>query len=585
MKWIKKGTFSGKQYCDDVSRKISWGHWFAFFNIIVAILIGTRYAFIIDWPDTLAGKLYFFVSLLGHFSFNVFALYLLVVFPLSFIVKNNRTFRGLTVIFSTICTTLLLFDTAVFNRFNLHLSSVVWNLLVNPENGEMSRDWQIFFAPMPIILLAQMLFSRWSWEKLRSLERQKWLKGTGIFLTATFIATHLIYAWADAYLYRPITMQRSNFPLSYPMTARSFLEKHGFLDGEEYTQKLAQEGRLDALKIDYPKKELTYAPITHKPNILIVTVSGLRHDAISNEKMPKLAEFATSSTEFTNHYSTGNSNNAGLIGLFYGLNANYTDSILSNHTQSVLIEKLRAEHYQLGLFSATNFKDSVFRQALFREMKLSSNKTNKPNNESAVKNLNDFIKAQKTDSPWFAYLDLALEVKSLSDYDRTLQDIDSLLAKALESTPLENTLVIITSEHGVTFNEMNEKERENYFGRDEVQVPLLVYWKDLPVGKQYGLSSHTDILPALMRQIFHVENRLMDYTQGANLFDLSGRDWVQASNFNWNVIIQSDGTQYHINRKGNYKKFNPNYEEQSSDRPPLGLFLETFQLDNQFFEK
>ena len=585
MKWIKKGTFSGKQYCDDVSRKISWGHWFAFFNIIVAILIGTRYAFIIDWPDTLAGKLYFFVSLLGHFSFNVFALYLLVVFPLSFIVKNNRTFRGLTVIFSTICTTLLLFDTAVFNRFNLHLSSVVWNLLVNPENGEMSRDWQIFFAPMPIILLAQMLFSRWSWEKLRSLERQKWLKGTGIFLTATFIATHLIYAWADAYLYRPITMQRSNFPLSYPMTARSFLEKHGFLDGEEYTQKLAQEGRLDALKIDYPKKELTYAPITHKPNILIVTVSGLRHDAISNEKMPKLAEFATSSTEFTNHYSTGNSNNAGLIGLFYGLNANYTDSILSNHTQSVLIEKLRAEHYQLGLFSATNFKDSVFRQALFREIKLSSNKTNKPNNESAVKNLNDFIKAQKTDSPWFAYLDLALEGKNPSDYDRTLQDIDFLLAKALESTPLENTLVIITSEHGVTFNEMNEKERENYFGRDEVQVPLLVYWKDLPVGKQYGLSSHTDILPALMRQIFHVENRLMDYTQGANLFDLSGRDWVQASNFNWNVIIQSDGTQYHINRKGNYKKFNPNYEEQSSDRPPLGLFLETFQLDNQFFEK
>jgi len=172
------------------------------------------------------------------------------------------------VIFSTICTTLLLFDTAVFNRFNLHLSSVVWNLLVNPENGEMSRDWQIFFTPMPIILLAQMLFSRWSWEKLRSLERQKWLKGTGIFLTATFITTHLIYAWADAYLYRSI-MQRSNFPLSYPMSARSFLEKHGFLDGEEYTQKLAQEGRLDTLKIDYPKKN----SLTHQLRINLIFCS------------------------------------------------------------------------------------------------------------------------------------------------------------------------------------------------------------------------------------------------------------------------------------------------------------------------
>lgn len=585
MKWIKKGTFSGKQYRDDVSRKISWGHWFAFFNIIVAILIGTRYAFIIDWPDTLAGKLYFFVSLLGHFSFNVFALYLLVVFPLSFIVKNHRTFRGLSVIFSTICTTLLLFDTAVFNRFNLHLSSVVWNLLVNPENGEMSRDWQIFFAPMPIILLAQMLFSRWSWEKLRSLERQKWLKAVGVFLTSTFITTHLIYAWADAYLYRPITMQRSNFPLSYPMTARSFLEKHGFIDGEQYAQTLKQEGRLDALKIDYPKKTLTFASIDNKPNILMITVSGLRYDAISQGKMPKLAEFATSSTEFTNHYSTGNSNNAGLIGLFYGLNANYTDSILSNHTQSVLIEKLRAENYQLGLFSATNFKDSVFRQALFREMKLSSNKNSKPNNESAVKNLNDFIKAQKIDSPWFAYLDLALEAKNQADYDRTLQDVDLLLAKVLENTPLENTLVIITAEHGLTFNEMNDKERENYFGRDEVQVPLLVYWKDLPVGKQNGLSNHADIFSALMQTIFRVENPLMDYSQGRNLFDLKGDDWVLASNFHWNVVIQPDGTQYHIDRKGNYKKLDKDYIEQSSDRPPLGIFLEAFQLQNFFFEK
>ena len=584
MKWIKKGTFSGKQYRDDVSRKISWGHWFAFFNIIIAILIGSRYAFIIDWPDTLGGKLYFFVSLLGHFSFCVFALYLLIIFPISFIVKNHRTFRGLTVIFSTLCTALLLFDTAVFSRFNLHLSSVVWNLLVNPENGEMSRDWQIFFAPMPIILLAQMLFSRWSWEKLRSLERQKWLKVVGIFLTTTFIATHLIYAWADAYLYRPITMQRSNFPLSYPMTARSFLEKHGFLDGEQYSQTLKQEGRLDALKIDYPKRMLTFTPLENKPNILMITVSGLRYDAISSEKMPKLTEFATSSAQFTNHYSSGNNNNAGLVGLFYGLNANYTDSILSNHTPSVLIEKLRAEQYQFGLFSATNFKDSLFHQALFRGMTLTQN-NGKNNNESAVKNLNKFIAAQQGDKPWFAYLDLDIDGKNQADYDRILPQLDQQLEQILANIPLDNTLVLITAEHGLNFDEMSEKDRENYFGRDEIQVPLLVYWKDLPVGEQAGLSSHTDILPALMNQIFHIQNPLLDYTQGHNLFELKGNDWVLASNHRWNVVLLPDGTQYHLDRKGNYKKFDRDYQAQSSGRPPLGLFLEIFQVENLFFEK
>lgn len=578
---FKKGDFNGKQYRDDTSRKISWGHWFAFFNIIIAIFIGSRYAFLIDWPDTLGGKLYFFVSLLGHFSFSVFAVYLLVVFPLSFVIKNHRTFRGLTVILATIFITLLLFDTAVFSRFNLHLSSIVWNLLVNPENGEMSRNWQIFFVPMPMILLVQMLFSRWSWEKLRSLERQTWLKYVGVFFTVTFIASHLIYAWADAYLYRPITMQRSNFPLSYPMTARSFLEKHGLLDGEEYEQKLAQEGRLDALKIGYPKHPLTFSATEHKPNILLITVSGLRYDAVVSEKMPKLAEFALCSTQFTNHYSSGNTNNAGLVGLFYGLNANYTDSILSNHTPSVLIEKLRAEKYRFGLFSALGFKDSLFRQALFRNMALAKEKTT---NENVVKQFNEFI-AQKSETPWFVYLDLDLNAKDPIEYERVLAQTDPLFEQILTDSTLENTLVIITAEHGLSFNEMHKKDQYNYFGRDEIQVPLLVFWKDLPTGVESSLTSHTDLLPALMTQIFNVQNPSKDYAQGRNLFDLRGDDWVLASNYRWNVLIQPDGTQYHLDRKGNYKKFDLAYQEQSSDRPPLGLFLEMFKSENSFFDK
>lgn len=59
MFWFKKSKFNGREYREETSRKISWGHWFAFFNIIIAILIGSRYAFLIDWPDTLLGKIYF----------------------------------------------------------------------------------------------------------------------------------------------------------------------------------------------------------------------------------------------------------------------------------------------------------------------------------------------------------------------------------------------------------------------------------------------------------------------------------------------------------------------------------------------
>ena len=580
MFWFRKSKFNGREYREETSRKISWGHWFAFFNIIIAILIGSRYAFLIDWPDTLLGKIYFFISLLGHFSFCVFALYLLVIFPLSFIIKNHRTFRGLTVIIATICTTLLLFDTEVFNRFNIHLSSIVWNLLVNPEKGDLSRDWQIFFAPMPIILLIQMLFSRWSWEKLRSLERQKWLKKVGLVLTSTFVATHLIYAWADAFLYRPITMQRSNFPLSYPMTARTFLEKQGFINAETYSQRLEQEGRLDALKIDYPKKDLQFEQVENKPNILVITVSGLRYDALTSEKMPKLFEFATSSTQFTNHYSSGNTNNAGLVGLFYGLNANYTDSILSNHTPSVLIKKLQDEKYQFVAYSSTAFKDSLFKQALFRNVKLPKVKASSPKEA-----INSVLSLLKEDKPWFAYVDLDIADLTEENYTKSLAEIDQQIDDTLASVSLDNTIVIITAEHGKTFNKLDEKAQENYFGRDEIQVPFIVYWKDLPVQEVTNLTSHTDLLPALMSSIFKVKNPISDYAQGRNLFELNGDPWVLASNFRWNVIIQPDGTQYHIDRKGNYKKFDRTYTEQSSSRPPLGLFLDVFKQERSFVNK
>ena len=577
-------TSKSRQYREETSQKISWGHWFAFFNILWAVFIGARYAFIIDWPDTLFGKIYFFISLLGHFSFIVFAFYLLVIFPLSFIVKNHRTFRGLTVILATIGNTLLLVDSEVFLRFNLHLSSLVWNLLVNPENGELSRNWQIFFVPMPLILLVQMLFSRWSWQKLRSLERQKWLKAVGVFFVCTFSATHLIYAWADAYLYRPITMQRSNFPLSYPITARSFLEKHGFLDKAEYAQRLAQEGRLDALAIDYPKNPLVFAEQQENTNILLITLSGLRHDVVDAEKMPNLAQFAENSTQFINHYSSGNNNNTGLVGLFYGLNGSYTDSLLSNKTPSVLVERLTQQQYTQGVFSSQKMDAGIFRRAIYPKMKLVAEN----GNQDAIRSFTRWLDNAKTQNkPFGGYLSLNIEPNLTQEkYEKQLADIDASLGRLLPELDLPNTLVIITAEHGYTFKKLSEKEETNYFSRDEVQVPMIVHWNGLAVGKVSKLTSHLDLLPAVMKHIFKVKNPIADYAQGRDLFDLtSSADWVLVSNYRWNVIVQPDGTQYHIDNRGNYEKYDRTYQKMSSERPPLGLFLEAFSQERSFLEK
>ena len=97
-----------QRYREKVSQMVSWGHWFALFNILLSLVIGSRYLFIADWPTTLAGRIYSYVSIIGHFSFLVFATYLLILFPLTFIVGSQRLMRFLSVILATAGMTLLL---------------------------------------------------------------------------------------------------------------------------------------------------------------------------------------------------------------------------------------------------------------------------------------------------------------------------------------------------------------------------------------------------------------------------------------------------------------------------------------------
>lgn len=99
-----------QRYREKVSQMVSWGHWFALFNILLAMVLGSRYLFVADWPTTLAGRIYSYLSIVGHFSFLVFAAYLLILFPLTFIVMSQRLMRFLSAILATAGMTLLLID-------------------------------------------------------------------------------------------------------------------------------------------------------------------------------------------------------------------------------------------------------------------------------------------------------------------------------------------------------------------------------------------------------------------------------------------------------------------------------------------
>ncbi|ENH32354.1 LPS biosynthesis-modulating metalloenzyme YejM [Escherichia coli] len=578
-----------QRYREKVSQMVSWGHWFALFNILLSLVIGSRYLFIADWPTTLAGRIYSYVSIIGHFSFLVFAPYLLILFPLTFIVGSQRLMRFLSVILATAGMTLLLIDSEVFTRFHLHLNPIVWQLVINPDENEMARDWQLMFISVPVILLLELVFATWSWQKLRSLtRRRRFARPLAAFLFIAFIASHVVYIWADANFYRPITMQRANLPLSYPMTARRFLEKHGLLDAQEYQRRLIEQGNPDAVSVQYPLSELRYRDMGTGQNVLLITVDGLNYSRFEKQ-MPALAGFAEQNISFTRHMSSGNTTDNGIFGLFYGISPSYMDGILSTRTPAALITALNQQGYQLGLFSSDGFTSPLYRQALLSDFSMPSVRT-QSDEQTATQWINWLGRYAQEDNRWFSWvsfngtnIDDSNQQAFARKYSRAAGNVDDQINRVLnalrDSGKLDNTVVIITAGRGIP---LSEDEETFDWSHGHLQVPLVIHWPGTPAQRINALTDHTDLMTTLMQRLLHVSTPASEYSQGQDLFNPQRRHyWVTAAD-NDTLAITTPKKTLVLNNNGKYRTYNLRGERVKDEKPQLSLLLQVLTDEKRF---
>lgn len=578
-----------QRYREKVSQMVSWGHWFALFNILLSLVIGSRYLFIADWPTTLAGRIYSYVSIIGHFSFLVFATYLLILFPLTFIVGSQRLMRFLSVILATAGMTLLLIDSEVFTRFHLHLNPIVWQLVINPDENEMARDWQLMFISVPVILLLELVFAAWSWQKLRSLtRRRRFARPLAAFLFIAFIASHVVYIWADANFYRPITMQRANLPLSYPMTARRFLEKHGLLDAQEYQRRLIEQGNPDAVSVQYPLSELRYRDMGTGQNVLLITVDGLNYSRFEKQ-MPALAGFAEQNISFTRHMSSGNTTDNGIFGLFYGISPSYMDGILSTCTPAALITALNQQGYQLGLFSSDGFTSPLYRQALLSDFSMPSVRT-QSDEQTATQWINWLGRYAQEDNRWFSWvsfngtnIDDSNQQAFARKYSRAAGNVDDQINRVLnalrDSGKLDNTVVIITAGRGIP---LSEEEETFDWSHGHLQVPLVIHWPGTPAQRINALTDHTDLMTTLMQRLLHVSTPASEYSQGQDLFNPQRRHyWVTAAD-NDTLAITTPKKTLVLNNNGKYRTYNLRGERVKDEKPQLSLLLQVLTDEKRF---
>lgn len=593
---------NGNSYGERVSRLVGWGHWFAFFNIIAAMLIGTRYITQSPWPETLLGQFYLAISWVGHFGFLVFALYLLVLFPLTFLVPARKLFRLLSVCFATVGLTLLLIDTQAYQTISLHLNPVVWEVLFSDDTSSVSADLQHLFVVMPLIFLLELGLSEWVWRKQRKLSHKRVGRPLAAVFFVSFIGSHLIYVWADAYFYNPVTSQRANFPLSYPMTAKSFMEKHGLLDREEYLKRQAENEGKTAL-VNYPLEPIEFNRRANHLNVLVVSVNNLRSDALNAQDMPNTYQFAQQNLNFSNHFSSSN-DMFGVFGLFYGLPSSYAGSIKSQATLPILITTLKDQGYDFGLFSGDNFDDDLYGESVFRGLDFTGitfNDSSTPDTQ-AIERWATWASAAK--KPWFSFLELttvdSFKVNSDSKgdatarlkagYQQSVQTADTELGQLFDKiqslTLSDNTVVIVTSNHGTEFNETktNSWGSNTNYSRYQLQVPMIIHWPGKLAAEYSHRTSHLDLSVTLLQDLLGVSSNPNDFSSGRSLFDERKRKWILAGDTRELALITPESTTV-IDKFGNFKVYDENYKREKDENPALTVLMQGLTELQRFYAK
>jgi len=89
------------QFTSKASQLLSWGHWFTFANIGLALIISFAYLAADNAPETFLGGVYLLINWLGHIGFLTFICFVLTIFPLSLVFPYPRHIRGMAAVLVT----------------------------------------------------------------------------------------------------------------------------------------------------------------------------------------------------------------------------------------------------------------------------------------------------------------------------------------------------------------------------------------------------------------------------------------------------------------------------------------------------
>ena len=232
---------------------LAWGHWFAFANMVLALVISYFYIEVNPAPETLLGCIFMLITWIGHFAFLSLSCFILTIFPVITLFPNKRHIRGVSAIMATLFQVYLFLDLLAYRGLGYHLTTSSIEQLREVEDVYVASlgtgYWFLLLAVFLAILAYQFFASNVTWKRIHQLQAFRFKNQLASTLFACFMLSHFMHIWADATLNADIARQGALFPGSYPLTAKTLLARHGLIDLAEYEEDKSKRTSLSQLAV------------------------------------------------------------------------------------------------------------------------------------------------------------------------------------------------------------------------------------------------------------------------------------------------------------------------------------------------
>jgi len=468
---------------------------------------------------------------------------------------------ALQVLLASVLQLLIYADSLLWTLYGFHLNGFVWNILTTPGGVEAlgsSESSQFGFALIAAAIFGGQLILRvlasFISQRIPRLPTPRLLWVLPLFLLAS-AGERVSYGVSHFYGYSPLLETAQRMPFYQPLTMRRFLEQRV---GLERPQRLEVENVALKGQLDYPQAPLRIAPPSKPLNVVWLVAESWRADALNPRVMPQTSAFAERALRFDNHFSGGNGTRIGMFSQFYGLPANLWFAVLDARIGSPLIDVLQQQQYQMKLFTSAKFTYPEFDKTLFvkvppEQMQAFDQADTWQRDRKNVTDLLQFIDQREAGKPFMTFMffesphanynfppESVIEPDYLQDfsyanmdlerdiggiykrYQNAVHHLDSQIARVTQHLEaqglLDDTLIVITGDHGEEFMEKGRWGHNSSFVDEQIKVPLLLWVPGREARREPLATSHVDLLPTVL-PLLGVQNPSHDYSIGQSLFE------------------------------------------------------------------